>query len=27
LMIWSDNGMEFKKYTVNEFLSDEGICH
>jgi hypothetical protein len=27
LMIQSDNGAEFKNYTLNEFLSDEGICH
>jgi transposase InsO family protein len=27
LMIRSDNGTEFKNYTLNEFLSDEGIRH
>jgi transposase InsO family protein len=27
LMIRSDNGTEFKNYTLNEFLSDEGIHH
>jgi transposase InsO family protein len=27
LMIRSDNGTEFKNYTLNDFLSDEGICH
>jgi hypothetical protein len=27
LMIRSDNGTEFKNYTMNEFLSDEGIRH
>jgi hypothetical protein len=27
LMIQSDNGTEFKNYTLNEFLSDEGIRH
>ena len=27
LMIRSDNGTEFKNYTLNEFLSDEGIKH
>jgi hypothetical protein len=27
LIIQSDNGTEFKNYTVNEFLSDEGIHH
>jgi transposase InsO family protein len=25
--IQSDNGTEFKNYTLNDFLSDEGICH
>jgi transposase InsO family protein len=27
LMIRSDNGTEFKNYTLNDFLSDEGIRH
>ena len=27
LAIRSDNGSEFKNYTLNEFLSEEGICH
>jgi transposase InsO family protein len=27
LMIQSDNGTEFKNYTLNDFLSDEGIRH
>jgi hypothetical protein len=27
LMIRSDNGTEFKNYTLNNFLSDEGIRH
>jgi transposase InsO family protein len=27
LMIRSDNGMEFKNYTLDAFLSDEGIKH
>jgi hypothetical protein len=27
LMIQSDNGTEFKNYTLNDFLSDEGIQH
>jgi hypothetical protein len=27
LMIQSDNGIKFKNYTLNEFLSDEGIHH
>ena len=27
LMIRSDNGTEFKNYTLDEFLSDEGIKH
>jgi hypothetical protein len=27
LMIPSDNGTEFKNYTLNDFLSDEGIRH
>jgi hypothetical protein len=27
LLIRSDNGTEFNNYTVNEFLSDEGIHH
>jgi transposase InsO family protein len=26
-MIQSDNGTEFKNYTLNDFLSDEGIRH
>ena len=27
LAIRSDNGSEFKNYTLNEFLSEEGIRH
>jgi hypothetical protein len=27
LLIRSDNGSEFKNYTLNEFLAEEGICH
>ena len=27
LAIISDNGSEFKNYTLNDFLSDEGIRH
>jgi transposase InsO family protein len=27
LVIRSDNGSEFKNYTLNDFLSDEGIRH
>jgi hypothetical protein len=27
LMVRSDNGTEFKNYTLNDFLSDEGIHH
>jgi transposase InsO family protein len=27
LMIQSDNGTEFKNYTLNDFLSEEGIRH
>ena len=27
LMIRSDNGTEFKNFTLEEFLSDEGIKH
>jgi transposase InsO family protein len=27
LTIQSDNGTEFKNYTLNDFLSDEGIRH
>ena len=27
LAIRSDNGSEFKNYTMDEFLSDEGIKH
>src|SRR3954468_1941668 len=27
LIIRSDNGTEFKNYTLNDFLSDEGIKH
>jgi len=27
LMIRSDNGNKFKNYTLDEFLSDEGIKH
>jgi hypothetical protein len=27
LMVQSDNGTEFKNYTLNDFLSDEGIHH
>jgi transposase InsO family protein len=27
LMIRSDNGTEFMNYTLNDFLSNEGICH
>jgi transposase InsO family protein len=27
LMIRSDNDTEFKNYTLNDFLSEEGICH
>ena len=27
LKIRSDNGTEFKNYTLDEFLSDEGIKH
>ena len=27
LAIRSDNGFEFKNYTLEEFLSDEGIEH
>jgi transposase InsO family protein len=27
LSIRSDNGSEFKNYTLNEFLSEEGISH
>jgi transposase InsO family protein len=27
LMIRSDNGTEFKNYTLNDFLSEEGIHH
>jgi transposase InsO family protein len=27
LMIRSDNGTKFTNYTLNDFLSDEGICH
>jgi transposase InsO family protein len=27
LMIRSDNGSKFKNYTLNDFLSDEGIHH
>jgi transposase InsO family protein len=26
-MIQSDNGTKFKNYTLNDFLSDEGIRH
>ena len=27
LAIRSDNGFEFKNYTLNDFLSEEGIHH